>query len=112
MSAALMGKNIQPVTELHAGDIGAVAKLKDTLTGDTLGDKARSSPIRTVQLPEPSIAYAISAKTRQDEDRLGHAIQKILEEDPVAALLPRPADQGISARGQRPAACGGDRAAG
>ena len=38
-SASRMGKTMQPVTELHAGDIGAVAKLKDTLTGDTLADK-------------------------------------------------------------------------
>jgi len=77
----LFGKTIQPVTELHAGDIGAVAKLKDTLTGDTLADK--SSPIRypAVKLPEPSIAFAIEAKTRQDEDRMGAALQKILEED-------------------------------
>ena len=80
-SAALMGKTIQPVTELHAGDIGAVAKLKETLTGDTLGDKSSSISYPPVQLPEPSIAFAISAKTRQDEDRMGNAIQRILEED-------------------------------
>ncbi len=77
----LMGKNIQPVTELHAGDIGAVAKLKDTLTGDTIDDKASQIAYPGVQISEPSIAYAISAKTRQDEDRMGNAIQRILEED-------------------------------
>ncbi len=78
----LMGKTITPVTELHAGDIGAVAKLKETLTGDTLCDK--NAPIRypPVVLPEPSIAYAIEARSRQDEDRMGNAIQRILEEDP------------------------------
>jgi elongation factor G len=75
------GKTLTPVTELHAGDIGAVAKLKDTLTGDTLADK--SSPIEypAVKLPEPSIAFAIEAKSRPDEDRMGHAIHRILEED-------------------------------
>ena len=78
----LSGKTIQPVTELHAGDIGAVAKLKDTLTGDTIADKASPVAYPAVQLPEPSIAYAISAKTRQDEDRMGNAVQRILEEDP------------------------------
>src|SRR5207302_7306893 len=78
---SLMGKTIQPVTELRAGDIGAVAKLKDTLTGDTLADKSSLISYPRVEIPEPSIAYAISAKTRQDEDRMGNAIQRILEED-------------------------------
>jgi elongation factor G len=77
----LMGKTIQPVTELHSGDIGAVAKLKETLTGDTLCDKGSAIEYPAVVLPEPSIAYAIEAKSRQDEDRVGNAIQRILEED-------------------------------
>jgi elongation factor G len=77
----LMGKTIQPVTEIHAGDIGAVAKLKETLTGDTLCDKSSVISYPPVSLPEPSIAFAISAKSRQDEDRLGNAVQRILEED-------------------------------
>ncbi|HSB13770.1 MAG TPA: elongation factor G, partial [Bryobacteraceae bacterium] len=77
----LLGKSIQPVTELRAGDIGAVAKLKETLTGDTLADKASPISYPKVKLPEPSIAFAVEAKTRQDEDRMGTAIQKILEED-------------------------------
>jgi elongation factor G len=77
----LAGKTIQAVPELHAGDIGAVAKLKETLTGDTLTDKASQIAYPPVRLPEPSIAYAISAKTRNDEDRMGHAVHKILEED-------------------------------
>ena len=76
-----LGKTIQPVTEFHAGDIGAVAKLKETLTGDTLADKAALIEYPPVKLPEPSIAYAIEAKSRQDEDRVGNAIQRILEED-------------------------------
>jgi elongation factor G len=77
----LLGKSIQPVTELHAGDIGVVAKLKETLTGDTLCDKGSLIAYPPVTLPEPSIAYAIEAKSRQDEDRVGNAIQRILEED-------------------------------
>src|SRR5205085_5919684 len=79
----LLGKTINPITELHAGDIGGVAKLKDTLTGDTLADKSSPIAYPPVKLPEPSIAYAISAKTRNDEDRMGHAVHKILEEDPA-----------------------------
>ncbi len=77
----LSGKTMPPVTDLHAGDIGGVAKLKETLTGDTLDDKGSQIAYPAVSLPEPSIAYAISAKTRNDEDRMGNAIQKILEED-------------------------------
>ena len=75
------GKTLQPVTELHAGDIGAVAKLKDTLTGDTLADKGLNVTYPPVKLPEPSIAFAIEAKSRNDEDRMGNAVHRILEED-------------------------------
>jgi elongation factor G len=77
----LMGKTIQPITEVRAGDIGAVAKLKETLTGDTLCDKSSQIAYPAVHLPEPSIAFAISAKSRQDEDRLSNGVQRILEED-------------------------------
>jgi elongation factor G len=77
----LLGKTIQPVTEIHAGDIGAVAKLKETLTADTLSEKNAPIAYPAVKLPEPSIAYAIQANSRQDEDRMGNAVQKILEED-------------------------------
>ena len=75
------GKNLVPVTELHAGDIGAVAKLKETLTADTLGEKA--APIRYPQanLPEPAITFAIEPKTRNDEDKLATGIHKLMEED-------------------------------
>ena len=76
-----LGKTLTPVTDLHAGDIGAVAKLKDTLTGDTLADKGSPVEYPAVKVPEPSIAFAIEAKSRQDEDRMGNAIHRILEED-------------------------------
>jgi len=75
------GKTLNPVTELQAGDIGAVAKLKETLTGDTLAEKGAGFTYQPVQLPEPSIAFAIEAKSRNDEDRMGQAVHKILEED-------------------------------
>ena len=75
------GKTIQPVTELHAGDVGAVAKLKETLTGDTLAEKGVQVVYPKVKLPEPSIAFAIQANSRQDEDRMGNAVNRILEED-------------------------------
>jgi len=75
------GKTLQPIVELHAGDIGAVAKLKDTLTGDTLAEKGFDITYPPVKLPEPSIAFAIEAKSRNDEDRMGNAVHRILEED-------------------------------
>ena len=75
------GKTLQPVTELHAGDLGAVAKLKETLTGDTLAEKGSNVTFPPVKLPEPSIAFAIEAKSRNDEDRMGNAVHRILEED-------------------------------
>lgn len=78
-----LGKTIQPVTELHAGDIGSVAKLKDTLTGDTLADKGSAVSLEPMHFEEPSIAYAIEAKSRNDEDRMATAIHKIIEEDPT-----------------------------
>jgi elongation factor G len=77
------GKNATAVAELHAGDIGSIAKLKETLTGDTLGDKAAPIFYPPARIPEPSITFAIEPKTRADEDRVGQAIHRILEEDPA-----------------------------
>jgi elongation factor G len=77
----MQGKTPVPVTELHAGDIGAVAKLKDTLTGDTLGDKSAPIQYPRVRLPEPAITFAIEPKSRADEDKLGPGIHKLMEED-------------------------------
>ena len=77
----LQGKTATAVPELRAGDIGVVAKLKDTLTGDSLGDKTHPFYFKPVRFPEPAIAFAIEPKSRQDEDRIGTAIHKILEED-------------------------------
>src|SRR5216684_905635 len=77
----VQGKQLTEIHELHAGDIGAIAKLKETNTGETLGDK--NSPIyySPAQLPEPSITFAIEPKTRADEDKIGVGIHKIMEED-------------------------------
>jgi elongation factor G len=77
----MQGKTATAVAELHAGDIGAVAKLKDTTTGDTLGDKNAPIFYAPARIPEPSITFAVEPKTRADEDRIGQAIHRILEED-------------------------------
>ncbi len=79
--SVMQGKTAVPVNELHAGDIGVVAKLKDTLTGDTLGDKSAPIQYPHVKLPEPAITFAIEPKSRSDEDKLGPGIHKMLEED-------------------------------
>jgi elongation factor G len=78
----MQGKTPTAIAELHAGELGAIAKLRDTLTGDTLGDKAAPIHYPLPHVPEPSITFAVEPKTRADEDRIGPAIHKILEEDP------------------------------
>jgi len=78
----MQGKAPTAVTELHAGDMGTVLKLKETFTGDTLGDKSTPIHYPLPHVPEPSITFAVEPKTRADEDRIGPAIHKILEEDP------------------------------
>ncbi|HXG57779.1 MAG TPA: elongation factor G [Thermoanaerobaculia bacterium] len=79
----LQGKQQIPVGELRAGDIGAVAKLKDTRTGDTLAAKEHPIVIRHIDYPEAAIAFAVEPKARGDEDKLGAAIARIIEEDPT-----------------------------
>ena len=77
----MQGKTGAEVARLEAGDIGAVAKLKETLTGETLGDKNAPIFYPAARIPEPSITFAVEAKTRADEDKIGTAIHKMLEED-------------------------------
>jgi elongation factor G len=84
------GKNLVAVPELHAGDIGAVAKLRDTLTGDTLGDKANPIKFPSVALPEPAITFAIEPKSRNDEDKLSNGLHKLMEEDPMVRFFRDP----------------------
>ncbi len=79
----LQGKAQTIVPEIQAGDIGAVAKLKDTQTGDTLADKAHAILYPRVAFPEPATTFAIEPKTRGDDDKISTALQRLLEEDPV-----------------------------
>jgi elongation factor G len=91
--AVMEGKTTIPVPELHAGDIGAVAKLKDTLTGDTLGDKSAPIQYPRVKLPEPAITFAIEPKSRADEDKLGPGLHKLMEEDAMLRFFRDPQTQ-------------------
>lgn len=79
----LQGKQQVPVPELKAGDIGAVAKLKDVQTGDSLAAKDHAIVIPHIKYPEAAIAFAVEAKSRGDEDKLSSAIHRIMEEDPT-----------------------------
>ncbi|HYL68750.1 MAG TPA: elongation factor G [Candidatus Limnocylindria bacterium] len=79
--SAMQGKTATAVPDMHAGDIGTVAKLKDTTTGETLGDKNGTIFYPPARIPEPSITFAVEPKTRADEDKIGQAIHRILEED-------------------------------
>jgi elongation factor G len=78
----LQGKTQTNVPEVKAGDLGAVAKLKDTLTNDTLGDKADELTFPAVKFPEPVLSYAIEPKSRGDEDKISTSMHRLEEEDP------------------------------
>jgi elongation factor G len=77
----MQGRTASPLAELHAGDIGAVAKLRETFTGDTLGDPGHEIYFDPVTMPEPAVTYAIEPKTRADEEKLAPAVHKLMEED-------------------------------
>ena len=77
----MQGRKPVEVAELHAGDLGAVGKLRDTLTGDTLGQKGSDFQVDMAKPPEPAMTYAIEPKSRADEDKLAPAIHKLMEED-------------------------------
>ncbi len=78
---AMQGRTAFAIAELHAGDMGAVAKLRETFTGDTLGDAGHEIFFDPVTMPEPAVTYAIEPKTRADEEKLGPAVHKLMEED-------------------------------
>jgi elongation factor G len=76
------GKSYEPVPELRPGDLGAVMKLKNTATGDTLSEPSARSIVRKVEFPEAAISFAVEPKSRGDEDKIGNAIARVIEEDP------------------------------
>ncbi|HEV8201756.1 MAG TPA: elongation factor G [Candidatus Polarisedimenticolia bacterium] len=81
--ASMQGKEMQPVPEVRAGDIGAVAKLKESATGDTLADKAHAIVYPKLVFPEPSISFALNPKSRADEDKISQVLHRVVEEDPT-----------------------------
>ncbi len=79
----MRGKEQIPVDRLHAGDIGAVAKLSEALTGDTFCSKDRVLKIRGPLFPKPLYSVAVSPKTKGDTAKMGPTLTRICEEDPT-----------------------------
>jgi elongation factor G len=79
----IQGKKQVPTQALTAGQIGAIAKLKETLTGDTLCADNHPIVMEFAKFADPVMSYAIAPKTRGDEDKVSSGIHKLLEEDPT-----------------------------
>ncbi|MSQ41650.1 MAG: elongation factor G [Dehalococcoidia bacterium] len=73
----------EEVSQVYAGEIAAGIGLKDTFTGDTLSDPDHPVRLEAIVFPEPVISVAIEPKTRDDQDRMGEALQRLSEEDPT-----------------------------
>jgi elongation factor G len=82
----LHGKEQEPIGELKAGEIGAVAKLTVTETGDTLATRERPLRLPAIDFPSPSLVVAIEPASKQDLDKMGPALQRMLEEEPTVRL--------------------------
>jgi len=77
------GKSQEPVPEISAGDFGAVAKLADTSTGDTLCDKDKPIILPGIDFPKPSLTMAVEPKAKSDEDKISGGLTRLMEEDPT-----------------------------
>ncbi len=82
----LQGKEHVPTPEFVAGDIGAVAKLKETQTGDLLVDVERDLAVPAIPFPSPVMSFAVSAKAKGDEDKANASLRRLAEEDPTLLL--------------------------
>jgi elongation factor G len=77
------GKENEQADEFGPGDIGAVAKLKETHAGDVLAAKDEEIPLTLPEMPRPVMAFAIEAKAKGDEEKMGQALRRLQEEDPT-----------------------------
>jgi elongation factor G len=73
----------EDIDEVHAGDIAAILGLKTTFTGDTLADPSNPILLETISFPDPVIQVAVEPKTKEDQDKMSEALQKLAEEDPT-----------------------------
>ncbi len=82
----VQGKDTEPVDELCVGDLGAVAKLKDVLTGDVLVDHEVPVEPPHIDFPEPVMAFAVTPKAKGDEEKMATGLRRLSEEDPTLQL--------------------------
>ncbi len=82
----LQGKETEPVDELAVGDLGAVAKLKDVLTGDVLVDHEVAVEPPRIDFPEPVLSFAVAPKAKGDEEKMASGLRRLGEEDPTLVL--------------------------
>ena len=82
----LQGKEHEPAQEFAAGDIGAVAKLKETVTGDLLLAEEAPVELAPLDFPQPVMSFAITPKAKGDEEKMGTALRRLAEEDPTLVL--------------------------
>jgi elongation factor G len=80
------GKENKPVETLVAGDIGAVAKLKDVISGDSLCAEGSAVTFPAITFPAPLMSFAVSAKSKGDEEKVIAALRRLAEEDPMMEL--------------------------
>jgi elongation factor G len=79
----LLGKAQSPMEAVLAGDIACVSKLKETDTGDSIGDEKNAIKFDDIQFPEPAISFSLKPRTRSDEDKISNALHKLTVEDPT-----------------------------
>ena len=79
----MRGKAQEPIPQFVAGDIGALSKLAETSTGDTLATKEKPLVLPPITFPTPAYSAAVHPKTKADLDKMGTALNRILEEDPT-----------------------------
>jgi elongation factor G len=99
---ALQGKDHEQAKEFGTGDIGAVAKLKETTTGDLLLDSERELELPQLDFPEPVMSFAVTPKAKGDEEKVASSLRRLAEEDPTLVLRrdPQTGDQLLSGMSQ------------
>ena len=83
---SMRGKTQIPMKAIVAGDIGVIAKLQETATGDTIGEKDKAFVFPPIEFPKPMYTLAIEAKNKADEDKIGQALARLMDEDPTFIL--------------------------
>jgi elongation factor G len=99
---SLQGKEHVPVDEFGEGDIGAVAKLKDTQTGDVLLEADKQVQLPKIDFPEPVMSFAVTPKSKGDEEKVATSLRRLHEEDPTLILRrdPQTGEQLLSGMSQ------------